>query len=209
MTATTLDRIKTRINLTRHRPRPGRRLEIGPGDYPLKGFESLNVVGGRWIDYVSDAAGDLPFDDDTFELIYASHVLEHLPWYQSGDVLREWLRVLAPGGTLEVWVPNGLKICQAFIDAEAGDSSGMNEDNWFRFNPDHDPCAWAAGRIFTYGDGKGTLDHPNWHRALFSPRRLRQLFEQAGFAAVREMQPSEVRGTDHGWINLGVRGVKP
>lgn len=203
-----IDHIKTRVNLARYRGRPGRRLEIGPGAFPLPGFESLNIVGGRWIDYIANAASRLPFDDDAFELIYAGHVLEHLPWYQTSEVLSEWRRVLAPGGVLEVWVPDGLKICQAFVEAELRGDRSFEEDGWFRFNPEKDPCAWASGRIFTYGDGEGTLDHPNWHRALFSPRRLMQLFEQAGFVDVRQMQPSEVRGADHGWINLGVCGAK-
>lgn len=42
-------------------------------------------------------------------LLYASHVLEHIPWYKTEEVLREWVRVLKPGGVLEVWVPDRLK----------------------------------------------------------------------------------------------------
>ena len=206
---TLLERTRTQFNLVRHRHRTGRKLEIGPGEHPLPGFESLNIMPGRWVDYVVDAAGDLPFDDASFELIYASHVLEHLPWYQSSQVLAEWLRVLQSGGALEIWVPDGLKICQAFVEAELNGSTEFHDDGWFRFNSEKDPCAWAAGRLFTYGDGQGTLNHPNWHRAMFSPRRLIHLLEQAGFTSVRQMSPDEVRGADHGWINLGIRGVKP
>lgn len=206
---TIIDQVRTRVQMVRYRSRAQRCLEIGPGAHALPGFETLNIAPGRWVDYVHDAGGRLPFDDDTFDLIYASHILEHIPWYQTGAVLQEWRRVIAAGGRLEVWVPDGLKVCQAFVEAEVDGSTRFHEDGWTRFNPDHDPCAWAAGRLFTYGDGEGTLNHPNWHRALFSPRRLKQFFEQAGFTCVREMDRSEVRGADHGWINLGVCGSKP
>lgn len=33
-------------------------------------------------------------------LIYASHLLEHFGRYQYKDVLKEWFRVLQPGGVL-------------------------------------------------------------------------------------------------------------
>ena len=203
-----MDRVKTRVNLARHSGRVGRRLEIGPGPHAIEGFETLNIVGGRWVDYVGDAARDLPFDEGVFELVYASHVLEHIPWYQSEGVLAEWVRVLGKGGRLEVWVPDGLKICRAMVAAEDEGDEGWKGDGWRKFNEDNDVCKWAAGRLFTYGDGEGTTDHPNWHRAMFTPRYLKGLFEGAGLRDVRVMDAGEVRGADHGWINLGVTGVK-
>ena len=63
------------------------------------------------MDYVYDAGKPLPFEDNTFDLVYASHVLEHIPWYKVEEVVKEWVRILKPGGVLEVWVPDGLKIC--------------------------------------------------------------------------------------------------
>jgi SAM-dependent methyltransferase len=199
----------TRANLRRHRMKSNRRLEIGPGSRRLDDFETLNCMFGRHIDYVWDAARPLPFPSGTFTLIYASHVLEHFAWYQTADILREWTRVLAPGGALEVWVPDGLKICQAFVDAETQGLDPLEADPWTRFNDGRDPCVWASGRVFTYGDGRGTLNDPNWHRALFSARYLQALMAKAGLVAIEVLDRREVRGYDHGWINLGMRGRKP
>ena len=198
----------TRINLRRNADHKHRMLEIGPGGDRIPGFETLNFMFGSNVDYVCDATQRLPFADDTFTLIYASHVLEHVPWYRTVDVLREWVRVLRPGGSLEIWVPNGLKICRAFVDAEYEGHDPLENDPWTRFNSGRDPCVWASGRIFTYGDGTGRINDPNWHRALFSPRYLRKAMEEAGLTSVREMDHTEVRGYDHGWINLGLRGSK-
>ena len=155
-----------------------------------------------------DATKALPFADETFDLIYASHVLEHVAWYQLESVLAEWVRILKVGGSIEVWLPDGLKICKAFVDAESHGDNYVDQDGWYRFNPDKDPCLWASGRIFSYGDGTGCPKSPNWHRAVFSPRYLKVLLEKAGLHDVQELQHSEVRGYDHGWINLGMKGRK-
>ncbi|QQE12445.1 methyltransferase domain-containing protein [Planctomycetota bacterium] len=201
-------KIKTKFNLIRNRRREHRMLEIGPGESRIKNFETLNIVNGHNVDYVADAASKLPFNDDTFDTVYASHILEHIPWYQTADALSEWIRILKPNGTLEVWVPNGLKIAKAFIDAELGNNNYIEDDGWYRFNPEKDPCMWASGRIFTYGDGTGNPTSPNWHRALFSPRRLEEAFSKAGLINIQQMKNQQVRGYDHGWINLGISGIK-
>ncbi len=201
--------LRTRANLWRHSRQANRRLELGPGDHPIPGFETLNIVGGRWVDYVADAAKRLPFSNGTFDLVYASHILEHIPWYQTDTVLKEWTRTLKSGGTLEVWVPDGLKICRALVDFEDKGDNYIDEDGWYRFNPEKEPCKWASGRIYTYGDGNGDVTSPNWHRALFTSRYLITLFESAGLQDVRQMNNTQVRGHDHGWINLGIQGTKP
>jgi len=62
---------------------------------------------------------------------------------------------------------------------------------------------------WTTADGSGNINDPNWHRALFSPRYLQTTLQQAGLIDVVPMDRSEVRGYDHGWINLGMKGFKP
>ena len=199
----------TRFNLWRNGGKSHRRLEIGPGPERIDGFETLNIIGARNVDYVGDAAKRMPFADDTFECIYASHILEHVPWYKTEEALREWVRVLQPGGTLEVWVPDGLKIAAAFVDAETSGGTDFRNDGWYKFNEQEDPCLWMAGRMYSYGAGDGNRNDPNWHMAVFSPRHLQTLFENAGLENVERLDPSAVRGYDHGWINLGMTGRKP
>ena len=46
----------------------------------------------------------LPFDDDTFDCIVTSEVLEHIQ--DDTSALREFVRVLRPGGTLAATVPS-------------------------------------------------------------------------------------------------------
>lgn len=187
-----------------------RRLEIGPGTRRIPGFETLNVVGGYQVDYIGDAVKKLNFPPNTFDTIYASHIVEHIPWFAVPRVLKRWVEALKPGGDLEIWLPDGLKIAKAFVEAETQGSQSFKEEGWWVENDDHDPCVWANGRVFSYGDGSDdNIGHYNWHHSLYSERYLRKLFEKAGLEEVRVMDRSEVRGHDHGWINLGVTGKKP
>lgn len=166
-------------------------LEIGPGKRPLPGFETLNIVGNPT--YRCDASKPLPLPDDTFDLIYASHVLEHIDWEKTVEVLREWVRVLRPGGDLEIWVPNGKLIAESLLN-------GCVPEKWCRANPERDPCKWASGRIFAYGPSH------NHHRAFFTPNYLMKCLKQAGLHDCRFL--AHPRGYDHGIINLGAGGTK-
>ncbi|MCR9105504.1 MAG: methyltransferase domain-containing protein [Gammaproteobacteria bacterium] len=201
--------VKTPIKLHQNGSKVVRMLEIGPGPQRIEGYETVNVVWARHVDYVADASRKLPFRDATFRSIYASHVLEHTAWYRHEEVLKEWVRILAPGGNLDVWVPNGLKIAKSFVAAESGENTDFLEDAWWKFNPDKDPCVWANGRVFSYGDGTGRVGDPNWHLALFSERYLVHLLQRAGLEQIHRLSDEHVLGHNHGWINLGVRGVRP
>ena len=48
-------------------------------------------------------ARQLPFNDHTFDRIIATHVLEHL--VHPHEILREWVRVVKPGGLLSLVLP--------------------------------------------------------------------------------------------------------
>lgn len=45
-------------------------------------------------------------DVGPFDVVYCAHALEHLPPHQVGTALREFLRVLAPGGYALIFVPD-------------------------------------------------------------------------------------------------------
>lgn len=181
-----------------------RRLEIGPGKRRIAGFETVNVVKTAETDHVADARR-LPFPDRSFDLVYASHIIEHLPWYHTDAALKEWARVLKPGGQLDVWTVNAYKVAQSLVALEeSGDWE--QRDGWNRHGVDRDPYLWCAGRIFAYGSSDTSV---NWHRALFTPKHLQACLARAGFVDVAEMDRSQVRGADHGWVNLGVTGRKP
>lgn len=80
------------------------------------GWEVIDANPGDVVDHVGDA-GDLGrFETGTFEAVYASHVLEHFDYKDAlPAALREWHRVLSPGGTLYVSVPDFDVLASLFV----------------------------------------------------------------------------------------------
>ncbi|HVW25543.1 MAG TPA: tetratricopeptide repeat protein [Polyangiaceae bacterium] len=95
-----------------------RRLHIG-GRVRSPGWEVLDAVSRPEVDHVGNA-GDLSrFADGSFAAVYASHVLEHFDYKVAvTSALREWWRVLEPGGRLFVSVPDLSVLSRLFVDRQ-------------------------------------------------------------------------------------------
>ena len=70
------------------------------------GKEWYHVDGGDYSHLDHKDIFNLPFEDETVDLIYASHVIEYFDREEVIDVLSEWCRVLKRGGILRIAVPN-------------------------------------------------------------------------------------------------------
>jgi SAM-dependent methyltransferase len=64
---------------------------------------------------VHDLAKGIPFDSDSVDVIYHSHMLEHLDRDVAVEFLAEARRVLRPGGIHRIVVPDFEKSCRAYI----------------------------------------------------------------------------------------------
>lgn len=177
-----------------------RKLEIGPHSSGKinPSWETMDMIKKPFVDIVHNVRKlPLPIKNDTYKLIYMSHILEHVPWFQTTDLLKELRRVLVRGGLLEIWVPDLEKLVKAYLNPEL-----VKKDGWYKHNPEKDPVKWFNGRLFTYGPGE-----ENWHRATFDAPYLLKCLRDAGFRNTKKLD--KPRGTNyHGWINLGASGQK-
>ncbi len=106
------------------------KLNLGCGKRNLEGFVNVDFRGGEAL----TTASHLPFPDNIFTFVLASHVLEHVP--DLAQAVKEIHRVLITGGLVEVRVPTGfrtlynpfhlrtfnLKTMDAFCGAASGGS---------------------------------------------------------------------------------------
>ncbi len=66
------------------------------------------------VELIACSAEELPFEDNSFDLVYSSHVLEHIP--DQEKALREISRVLKPGGLHFCVVPTRADKVYAFFN---------------------------------------------------------------------------------------------
>jgi predicted SAM-dependent methyltransferase len=104
------------------------RLNLGCGDKVLDGYLNIDAVaieGVKKPDLIHDLKEPLPFPDDHADEILAVHILEHFQYWEAPGYLRDWKRVLKPGGLLVLELPCLDKIiaayCHALIDGKAPD----------------------------------------------------------------------------------------
>jgi predicted SAM-dependent methyltransferase len=70
----------------------------------------------------------IPYPDDTFDVIYHSHVLEHFTKKQAQIFMKECFRALKPGGIIRVIVPDLEGIVQTYLKELSRCINGNIED---------------------------------------------------------------------------------
>jgi len=81
-----------------------------------------------------DVTKPLPFADGSFDAVYHSHLLEHLPRDRALPFLRECCRVQKPGGVIRIAIPDLEAIALLYLDAVAaawnGDADALEQHRW-------------------------------------------------------------------------------
>lgn len=92
------------------------RLHIG-GEAAKPGWTIVNIQAGPHVDVVGTCTDLSRFENSSVVEIYASHVLEHLGYLDEMPLaLKEFRRVLKPGGRLMLSVPDLAVLCRLFLD---------------------------------------------------------------------------------------------
>ena len=138
-------------------------LNLGCGDrifeeYP-EGYKCINMDVRDTLsktDTVCDVT-KLSFNNECFDYILASDILEHFPIAKTKDLLKEWKGVLKTGGVLEIRCPNLKMICERYIFGQ----HTAKFTSWLLY---------------------GGQDYPlNFHYVAFDGERLTEILKECGF----------------------------
>lgn len=94
-----------------------RLLNLGCGQCSRPGWINMDFHAASADVLAYDLRLGIPFADDSFDVVYHSHVLEHFSRSQAVFFLRECFRVLRPGGLLRMAVPDLENIARAYLAA--------------------------------------------------------------------------------------------
>ena len=147
---------------------PGLCLNIGSGDQRLDGYINIDPYNKN-----SEApwfADKLPLNDCTVALIKSYQTIEHFEHEKMFEIMKEWHRVLKPGGELHMNTPDITHSCKLVAD-----------------NPKQ---PWLLARIF------GNQSHPGqFHKWGYTPQELSMLIGMAGFMSVISASYNEIDET--------------
>lgn len=159
------------------------KLHIGCGSQHLDGYVNIDGVKTNATDFVCDVRR-LPYPNESAELIESYHVLEHFPVCLMAsvdsaygekyglliDILKDWQRVLRPGGKLIMELPDFDKMVEEYLKADDGKKEELLAYIYggFRFGNEYDLHRWG----------------PNTYRLTY-------MLEKAGFADFEFMKATD------------------
>jgi len=165
----------------------GKRLNLGCGNKPLPGYVNCDIFKGPIVDEVFPLDA-IPYKNSSISAIASEHALEHLPYMRAEKALKEWFRVLIPGGELNLKIPEFEDCCRSYL--EAPDDSNRK---WFKYT--------------IYGiqvSQAGEPDDAQIHKWGYSQREINGLLEAIGFII-----DYNERYNGFNTPSQGLRAVKP
>jgi len=149
------------------------KLHLGCGKRFIPGYVHIDAIDYSHVDHVAQIDNLSFLADDSAQVIYTCHVLEHFKRRDTVRVLREWYRVLAPGGVLRTSVPDFAKLAEVYLT--------------------HRDLKLVIGALF------GRQDYLyNIHYNVFDRASLEQVLAEAGFVNPRVY---DWRETEHAAVD--------
>jgi predicted SAM-dependent methyltransferase len=96
------------------------KLNVGCGPCTAPGWINLDTIACAGLDIRGDLRAGLPLAAETVDCIAGIHLLQDLAWPDIAPALRELRRVLKPGGTLRLGLPDLDKAIHAYREGDAG-----------------------------------------------------------------------------------------
>ncbi len=166
-----------------------KRLNWGCGGAGQPGWLNSDRREGAGIDFCCDIRPNgLPVETDTLDYIVSIHALQEVPWNEIQSVLREFHRVLKPGGVLRLCLPDLTKGVAAYT---------RGDRDHFLIPDEESTCL----------GGKFIL-HMLWlghSRLLFTPDFIEEILLKAGFRSVAHCPFQQTKSAHPGIVELDSR----
>lgn len=134
-----------------------------------------------------------PFDTSSVDIVYASHLYEHLTLKDGEFFLAEARRVLVRGGVIRLVVPDLYSLARKYIAAFEGGAARASEPFLYAVNlhreQTYDGKRNLAARIVNWYQG-----YPHQHKYMYDTQSLSDALAKASF---RDMRSSSYARSDY------------
>ena len=115
----------------------------------------------------------VPLPSDYYQTVYHCHFLEHLDNQQGWEFLKECWRILVPGGTMRVVVPDLELWCKSYVEKR------MEFLTWYQTQLDSNPTLYSTPGQILMGHLQG------WqHKMAYDFDTLEHLLTTLGFTNI-------------------------
>ncbi len=109
-------------------------LNLGCGNRFHGGWVNMDLAATHPAVMPYNILGGIPYPDASMDVVYHSHMLEHLPKWKAPAFLAECARVLRPGGIVRVAIPDLETICRLYLQSMTaaldGDPEAEGRYDW-------------------------------------------------------------------------------
>ncbi len=148
-------------------------LDIGCGPNTNKNFVNLDYSWDPNIDVCWDLTkNELPFSDNRFNGVFTEHCFEHISFEHFKRAMKEIYRVLKPGGTLRLIMPDG----ELYLDIYSKRKNGENLKM-----PYEEGCISPMHRI-------NGIFRDHGHKFIYDYATVKLVLEDSGFIQIKKEQ---------------------
>lgn len=153
-----------------------RAISILGSSLPADGWRELRLDIDPEVepDIVASMTDMAPVPDGSVDAVWSSHNLEHLDPQEVPVALREFLRVLKPGGTLLLTVPDLQAVARLVAEDRLDETLYESRQGPIR----------PLDVVYGYGPALAAGNRFMAHRNGFTPNLLGRLLQEAGFEPV-------------------------
>lgn len=147
------------------------KLHLGCGTKRIENYVNIDIRYLPGVDEINNVKFLRNYQENTVDVIYACHVLEHFSRWEYENVLKRWYGLLKPGGILRLAVPDFRSICEYYCKTN--------------------------DLIKIMGVLYGGQDYDeNYHYIAFDFSSLAKTLQSIGFTSVREYDWKQIEHSD-------------
>jgi predicted SAM-dependent methyltransferase len=161
------------------------KVEVGSGMYPQPGYFHVDVTEGMPDLGAVCKMGDepIPLKDNSVEEILSNHSIEHVSWLKVDAVVRDWHRILKPGGRIFLRTPDLEFICKTYVEKKTTRESVLDEQAMVERFGTVGPAEWANIKLFAGQNYVG-----NFHYLAFDMDMLTRFLQRNGFEKIQRLK---------------------